>query len=310
MRLDDLIIFVVVFGSMGAAIWVPDLGTVFHPCLLHLMMLLLFLSFLKMDFASLVVRSWTGLSRLAFLASIKLVLLPVILYWTTLALIPDFAIPVLLLTGMSTGVVAPFMGSLVGANIVTVLRMVMVTSLAVPFSLPALVKVLAGAEVTISLWEMMRMLALVIFLPMVLVTVLRRTAPGTLAKINKHQFPISMVLFSLVNLGVFSKYSSYFFSNPIQILVSAGVAYVLSVIYYLTGFAVAIRWEAAQRLAAGISIAIMNNVLVIVFSAEFFGPLSPTLAALYMFPYYTMIVPVKLMGQRMYTHSSSRAVGK
>ncbi len=37
----------------------------------------------------------------------------------------------------------------------------------------------------------------------------------------------------------------------------------------------------------------MNNVLVIVFSSRFFGPLSPTLAAMYMFPFYTLIVPAK-----------------
>jgi BASS family bile acid:Na+ symporter len=43
--------------------------------------------------------------------------------------------------------------------------------------------------------------------------------------------------------------------------------------------------------------AIMNNVLVIVFSAQFFGALSPTLAAMYMLPFFTMIVPVKLLAQ-------------
>jgi BASS family bile acid:Na+ symporter len=113
------------------------------------------------------------------------------------------------------------------------------------------------------------------------------------------QFPVSMLLFALVNLGVFSKYSAFFFRHPSRIVVSVAVAYVLSVVYYLAGFFLALREESAQRLAAGVSLAILNNVLVIVFASEFFGPLAATVAAMYMFPYYTMIVPAKLAAARI-----------
>jgi BASS family bile acid:Na+ symporter len=299
MGLNDLVLFAVVFLSMGVAVWVPELGRVFEPYLIYYMMLLLFLSFLKIRFAALIETSWTGLYRLGILSAIKLIVLPAALYWVTLVLLPDYAIPVLLLTGISTGVVAPFMGMLVQADMVTVLRMVMITSVLVPFSLPALVKVMVGAEVTISLWAMISMLALVIFVPLTAVLLARRIAPRLLATIRDHQFPISMVLFALVNFGVFSKYSSFFFAHPGQIALSAGVAYVLSLVYYAAGFALTVHQEPSQRMAAGISFAILNNVLVIIFSSNFFGPLSPTLAAMYMLPYYTMVVPAKLVAQRV-----------
>jgi BASS family bile acid:Na+ symporter len=74
---------------------------------------------------------------------------------------------------------------------------------------------------------------------------------------------------------------------------------VLSAIYYLTGFVLIPTRQPGQRLAAGLSLALMNNVLVIVFASRFFGPLSPTLAAMYLFPFFTMIVPVKLIAQRV-----------
>ena len=116
---------------------------------------------------------------------------------------------------------------------------------------------------------------------------------------HARQFPISLIVFSLINLGVFSKYSTYFFQNPGQILVAVALAYVLSVIYYLTGFILTPGRSRGEKLAAGVSMAAMNNVLVIVFSSRFFGPLSPTLAAMYMFPFFTMIVPIKLIAQYM-----------
>jgi BASS family bile acid:Na+ symporter len=51
-----------------------------------------------------------------------------------------------------------------------------------------------------------------------------------------------------------------------------------------------------DRLAGAISFANINNVLIIVFSSQFFGPLSPTLAAMYMLPFFAMIVPARIAG--------------
>jgi BASS family bile acid:Na+ symporter len=109
------------------------------------------------------------------------------------------------------------------------------------------------------------------------------------------RFPLSLVAFATINLGVFSQYSSFFYQNAGQILVAVALAHVLYVIYYFIGFVVTPKEKQADRLAAGVSLAMVNNVLVIVFSSGFFGPLCPTLAAMCVFPFFTMIVPVKLV---------------
>jgi len=293
-RLNDLVLFVVTFGSTALAVLVPDLGTVFQPCILYFMMSLLFLSFLKIDFRGLVDRSASSLAGLVFLTAVKLIILPTVLYGVAFVLVPDYAIPVLLVSGISTGVVAPFIATLLDADISLVLRMTILSSVLVPFSLPVLVKLLAGAEITIPLETMIRLLALVIFIPMAAVLLMRRLFPGLLDRIAARQFPISLFFFAIINLGVFSRYSSFFFQYPGQLLVATGVAYALSVVYYAAGFAITPGKRLPERLAAGVSLAHVNNVLVIVFSAQFFGPLSPILAAMYMFPFFTMIVPIKL----------------
>jgi bile acid:Na+ symporter, BASS family len=298
MRLSDLVLFVVVFGSMGAAVLVPEAGKVFQPFLVYFMMALLFLSFLRIDFTVFLDTSVSSLSRLIVLIAVKLLVLPAALYYLTLLIMPDYAIPVLLLSGISTGVVAPFIATLVSADVAGVARMVVITSLIVPFSLPTLVKLLAGAEISIPLDLMIQLLAVVIFIPMAAVLVMRRYFPSVLQSISERQFPFSLTLFALCNLAVFSKYSSFFFSNPGSIFVSIAVAYVLSTIYFLVGLIMTPGLNSRERVAAGVSLALMNNVLVIVFSSRFFGPLSPTLAAMYMFPFYTLIVPAKLIAIR------------
>jgi BASS family bile acid:Na+ symporter len=49
-----------------------------------------------------------------------------------------------------------------------------------------------------------------------------------------------------------------------------------------------------NQLAGVISLANMNSVLIIVFASQFFGPLEATLAAMYHFPFFGLILPLKL----------------
>ena len=37
----------------------------------------------------------------------------------------------------------------------------------------------------------------------------------------------------------------------------------------------------------------LNNVLVIVFSSEFFGPVEPLVAAMYMIPFFVIVIPLR-----------------
>jgi BASS family bile acid:Na+ symporter len=103
-------------------------------------------------------------------------------------------------------------------------------------------------------------------------------------------------LFACINLDVFAKYSSFFLEAPMKVGETLLVAYVLSAIYHIVGFSVMWKMKRGDRLAGAISFAYMNNVFIVAFSSQFFGPLSPALAALYMLPLFSMIVPARIVG--------------
>lgn len=298
MRTNDFTLLIVIFLSAAVAIFFPDLCAPLQPYPLYFMMFLMFFSFLRINFDSLMDTSLSSLKRMFVLVLFKLAILPAVLYWMASVVVPDFAIPVLLLSGISTGVVAPFIANLLDTDVAPVLRMVIITSALAPFTLPILVKTLAGTEVHIPLELMVKLLAMVIFIPMSAVIIARRFFMEALENVLQFHFPISLVIFAAINLGVFSKYSHFFFQDPSVLLLCIGVAYGLSAIYYFVGFLLVGKESSSDRLAAGVSFAIVNNVLVIVFSSHFFGPLSPTLAAMYMFPFFTMVVPIKILVSR------------
>jgi BASS family bile acid:Na+ symporter len=295
-RIDDLILLLVIFCSMAAGIGLPEYATLFLPYPLYLLMLLLFLSFLKIEFSNALQEIRKMTSILFVLCLIKLLVLPTGLYFLTRAILPEYALPVLLLSGISTGVVAPFISGILNASTLPVLMMVIVSSLLVPFSLPALVELLAGQTIDISFLSMVKTLAMLVFLPALAAILLRRWVPSFLKKLDRVQFPVSLVIFACINLGVFGRYSSYFRQRPGKVVETLIVAFVLSAVYHIVGFMVTWGRRKEDRLAGAISLAYMNNVLIVVFSSQFFGPLSPTLAAVYILPFFTMIVPARIVG--------------
>lgn len=295
-RTQDLILVIVVFSSMFTGIYFPEATAVFQPYPVYAMMCLLFLSFLSIDLHSV----WGVLQKnwqvVIWLTVLKILVLPIGIYFLFKAVYPSYALAALLVTGISTGVVAPFISTLVGANGPLVLVLVVVTSLAVPFTLPALIKVLLEREIQLSLLAMVRVLCMVVFLPALLVEIFRRVIPTTLERLRHAGFYISLVLFSLVNLGVFSKYGLFFRQNPATILEAVIVAVALALVYFILGVVVLYRAPVEDQLASVIGFANMNNVLVIVFAAEFFSPLEPTLAAVYILPFFGLIFPLRAYG--------------
>ena len=284
---------------MGVGIGLPEFGKIFAPYPLYFMMFLLFFSFLKINFLQVFQEVRKKAFILFILCLFKLCIIPIGLFFLTQALWPEYAIPVLLLSGISTGVVAPFISGLLEASTLLVLMMVVVSSLLAPFSLPALVSLLIGQTIEIPFLIMVKILAMVVFLPAVAAILLRYLYPSFLEKLERVQFPVSLTTIACINLGVFAKYSSFFIEMPVKVAETILLAFILSGIYHLVGFLVTWGMKREDRLAGAISFAYINNVLIIAFSSQFFGPLSPALAALYMLPFFIMIVPARIAGQFM-----------
>jgi BASS family bile acid:Na+ symporter len=292
-RVRDLILLLVIYSSLLAGILLPKAGELFQPFPLYAMMTMLFLSFLPISLSDI---SQTlrgkGAVILVFLF-IRMILLPALIFFVFRALWPGYSLSALLLTGISTGVVAPFISSLLQANTPLVLVVVVCSSLLVPFTLPPMVDILCGRSMELSVWAMMRLLLIVIFVPVVLAQITKKVSSRSVEKLRQHQFPISLFLFAVTNLGIFSKYSSFFYREPMTIALAAVVAIVLAVLYLVAGILLSWGRPVEDQVASVLCLGIMNNVLVIVFSSQFFTPIEPTVAAMYMIPFFGLIVPLR-----------------
>ena len=196
-RFNDVILLMVVLVSMLGGILFPRFGSLFRHYPLYCLMTLLFLSFLSIELPLIWNTLKNSIVKIACLTLLKIAVLPVVVYYVFTVVAPSYAVAALLLSGISTGVVAPFISNLVKGNSPLVMVLVVITSLLVPFSLPALIKLLLGQSVDISLSGMIRMLAYVIFIPFFVAESLRKLAPRSLAVIVSMRFPLSLILFAI-----------------------------------------------------------------------------------------------------------------
>ena len=300
-RVNDLLLLFVVLSSMAVGIIFPDFSSLFQALPIYCLMVLFALSYLSIELDA-VWRTLKDHSKTILTFTVlKSLILPVIVFYIFNIFAPTYALSSLLLTGVSTGVVAPFISNLVKGNSPLVLVVVVITSALVPITLPTLIHFVAAKHAELSLTAMVRMLMLVIFVPILVVEGLRRLTPGLLKHLMKRQFPISLLLFAIINLGIFCRYSHLFKKEPLIIIMASAVAVVLSVICCTVGILFFWKSSLENQLAGAVMLGNMNNVLVLVFASEFFGHIEPLVAAMYIIPFFGLVMPL-----RYYSHRRSR----
>ena len=300
-RLNDLLLVIVVISSMIVAIIFPDFGSLFQVLPVYCVMANFFLSYLSIELGD-VWQEFKGHSgKILVFTVMKLTILPIIIYFIFYYVAPAYALSALLLTGVSTGVVAPMISNMVKGNSSLVLIVLVITSVLAPFTLPTIIKIVAVKEVAISFLAMIRMLVLVIFVPIIVVEIIRNLMPKLVAPIMKIQFPASLLMFAVINLGVFYRYAPFFKKEPRTIILATLVVFVLAAIYFIVGIFFFRKSTLENQLAGAVMLGNMNNVLVIVFSSEFFGPVEPMVAAMYIIPFFVIVIPLRYYRHRKTT---------
>lgn len=288
----DAILAVAIAGSISAGVLVPSVGLIIEPYLLVWLGALLFLNLIKLE-ASDIVSTFARPRQLAVLSFVKLLVLPLAMYALAYVVYRPFALPVLLLSGISTGLGAPFVVNIVGGRLPLIVGMIITTSLAVPFVLPTLVYVLAGSEFDIPLLHMIVLLSAALFLPLAASWLTRKHLPKASDFAHKNSFMLSIVFVVLINFGMFAGLSGYFFADQEFLLQTILVTVLCFAAFGFAGFVSSIN--RSERTAGLISMTYVNNTLVAVFASQFFGPHVAALAALYNIPYYAGIIFIKKM---------------
>jgi len=287
-----------ILASTVSGIIFPSLGEFFSPYILVILGLLLFLNLIQLNFQDLI-STFRKPKFLFILCITKVLVIPVTMYFVTNQIYPKYALSVLLLSGISTGLGAPFVTNYVGGRLSIVVGMVIVTSLVVPFILPALVYILYNTEFSIPVFDMILLLVISLLVPLIGSGIIKKYLPKIATSINKSSLPVSIILMALINLAIFSKFSDYFYLEFTFVITTTVIAFALFAVFAITGYLIMNLYNRGTsmkyKISGLIAISYVNNILVTVFAQQFFGSQVAALAAFYNMPYYIGIIFLKIL---------------
>jgi bile acid:Na+ symporter, BASS family len=297
-----IILAISILISTICGILFPSTGELFSPYILVILGFLLFLNLIQLDFQDLI-STFQRPKFLLILSIVKVIILPVTMYFVTNQIFPKYALSVLLLSGISTGLGAPFVTNYVGGRLSTIVGMVIITSLMVPFILPPLVYVLYNTQFSIPLFDMILLLVISLIVPLLGSGIIKKYLPKLATTINNSSLLLSIILMDLINFTIFSKFSSYFYLELPFVINTTILAFVLFAGFAVTGYLILylINKDTSRKdkISGLIAISYVNNILVTVFAQQFFGSEIAALAAFYNMPYYIGIIFLKIFYSKL-----------
>lgn len=294
LALSISILFSTIFGIIF-----PSIGELFSPYILIILGLLLFLNLIQLELQDLI-STFKKPKLLLMLSIMKVIIIPVTMYFVTNLISPKYALSVLLLSGISTGLGAPFVSNYVGGKLSIIVGMVIVTSLVVPFILPTLVYILYNTEFSIPIFDMILLLVMSLVFPLIASGFIKKYLPKLATAINKNSLPLSIIFMDLINFAIFSKFSSYFYFESSFVIFTTVIAVLLFSIFAISGYFILyiINKDSSSlkyKISGLIAMSYVNNILVTVFAQQFFGSQVAALAAFYNIPYYVGIILLKIL---------------
>jgi bile acid:Na+ symporter, BASS family len=279
-------------GGILLGLGYPVYNDFFMSMLKPLLMIMLFLVFLKTDIA-LILSKMKNYRQMVFIVLTYMLIIPALFFFAIDIFNHTFAIAILLLTAMPAGVASPALTDIVKGNTALSASIVITTSIVAPFTVPLLFWVIEIQDLSINPWGMFTDLAMIVFLPLVTSQFVKRQAPRFIER-NTHLFTaINIIILMLMVYSVMGSQRNVILNNPMDILWQVAFLYLIFVLLHVFGFLAGFKEDIKGRIATTIGSAYMNNGMAIVLAAVYFEPSIAVLMVLSEFPWNTLLIPLK-----------------
>jgi len=254
--------------------------------------MMLFLAFLKID-ALEVLENMRNFRLMIYIASVYMLVIPLVFYFSTRIFDADLAVGILLLTAMPAGVSTPVLTYIAKGNISLSMSLVIVSQLLAPFTVPLLFWLVDINSLTINKLLILKDIAILVFLPMVISQIVKRYLPLTIEK-TQHLFTSAnvLLLFSFVYIAISSQ-RNVILENPTGLIWKIALLYLVFVLLHIIGYLICLKQNKENRIAVAIGAAYMNNGMAIVLAVSYFKPEILVLMVLSELPWNTLLAPFK-----------------
>jgi BASS family bile acid:Na+ symporter len=246
----------------------------FKPFMRPFLMGILFFTALKMDFSK-VAEYARRYKLIAYIVAVHMVAVPIIAYYITLAILPEYAAGILVMAALPAGMASSTLTLLCSGEIALALMVTLSTAIAAPVTIPVLVNVLTGRIESLSeglklIAPQAGLIAVLLFTPVIAAFIIRKIFPKTVDKYQHTYSALSVVSLTLLIYTAMSTSRGPVVNNPKEALYLLIFIFVLIGAFYIAGYYVAPWLKRSERVAFSVTAAYVNNGLGIIFATSFF----------------------------------------
>ncbi|HOO37823.1 MAG TPA: bile acid:sodium symporter [Deltaproteobacteria bacterium] len=249
----------------------PQSGEIFGDHLMFVLMVILFFTFMRMDFTEMVFQAKRPL-LLSYILVGQLIVLPVLCFFLTWTMEPDLRLSIFLLAALPAGTAAPALTEIVRGRTTLSLIITVLAYLMVPITIPLLFYVFFSTWIQIDYFKLFTQLALFILIPMICARVVRRYSTRFIERWNMCFKSVMVILMALVIMVIIGKEADYILAHPSEMVMLLAILFVVFFLFQLTGYFMVFWMHQDDKVAVSITKSAMNNVLGIVLAASFFSP--------------------------------------
>jgi BASS family bile acid:Na+ symporter len=290
--------WILLIAGIVTGLWQPFLFEAPRYLPKVLLGMMLFLVFLKIDVLE-VIENLRDYRLMIYIASVYMIIIPVILFFLAGFFDRQLAIGILLLASMPAGVSTPALTDILKGNISLAMSIALVTQIIAPFTVPFLFWMIGTKGIDINKLLLFRDIAILVFLPLILAQIVKRYFPAAITR-SQHLFtPANVILlFTFVYVAISSQ-RNIILGNPVSLIWKTALLYVVFIIFHILGYIICPGKTKEDKIALSVTAAYMNNGLAIVLASAYFGPEILVLMVLSEIPWNTLPGPFKRIARSL-----------
>ena len=256
-------------ASMLLGFFVPGPFAIFANLVVPILACIMISSFLSIDFAVLKKRLSRPKDIIIVFVIVKIII-PAGLYFIIKPFDPVIALAILLISAAPAAAVSPTFTKLCRGDMEFALVVLMITSVLSPITLPLTINLLAGTNIDIDIWGMVKTLLQIIVIPFVATLVLKRFCSKSIEKVKPYLGSFAVIALAILLLGLVANGAADIKSNYALFPKFTLVSCLLGIYLALAGWFFFLFFNREKRIALSLSTSYINVGLIIVLSSRFF----------------------------------------
>jgi|GEM_PF-853953 len=268
---------------------------VLKPYLTYLLMLILFFTFLKLDFVD-IIKVAKRVKLLIYAIILDLIILPLIIFaMLKIFKAQDFLLASLLLfSAVPAGVASASITDILGGDTILSTTIIIITHLIAPLTIPLLFYILLRKVIRVDYLNISLTLIKLIFLPLILSQAFKYTFKNLTAQIVKRNKIITTSILLLLGTAISAVNYNFIVKNPISALGFMLISIPIYILFMVIPFYLTPKLPMEERISIFATKAFMNVTIGVVLALSFLDAKASLVLTLAQIPWSLMIFPAQI----------------